>query len=268
VKQTLREIEKLGILTSGIDRFNLLEDFAVLDLLALARVCANPLDDMAVALVLISPLFKWSQKDLENARIDSQTPLFLHPVVEELLTPFLDKAKESSVLEFFVWLLKQNDHRSTFLSVYGQNTQIVLEEFFAQIRNFEKENISVMTFFLNWIQTRALWVKRDTAGTSNCVRPMTIHGSKGLEAHTIILLEADSCPTLQDRAFIYKNTLFWSAHKDDWPQSFKSLRSLHKEKMIHEYNRLLYVALTRARDHLYILSSSQGGQNSWYHSIK
>jgi ATP-dependent helicase/nuclease subunit A len=255
----LREVEKLGLETSGLDRFNLLEDFAILDLLALARVCANPLDDMAVALTLISPLFRWSETDLGKA------PLFETPKIQETLYPFIHLASQMSVLEFFVEVLQKMRYKQNFFQSYGRSCAVVFEAFFHEIRIFESECASHMSIFLSWIEGRHLEVKRDTSKGN--IRPMTIHGSKGSEASTVILLEADSTPRLQERLFLYKDTVFWTPHKELWPEAFKTLREHHKDKNIQEYNRLLYVALTRARDHLYIFATEKGSELSWYQGL-
>lgn len=267
VKQTLYELEKLGVQTSGLDRFDLKQDFLVLDLLALARVCDNPLDDMAVALTLTGPLFKWCETDLENLREEAPAYFFTHSKIQILLGDLIAYAHEHSVLEFFVWFLKQNGAQEKYLEIYGGNGEAILDEFFALIRKFEQDNISSMGLFLKWVHEQDLFIKKDPSTSSHTVFPMTIHGSKGLEAHTVILLEADSTPTLTDKAFIYKNTLFWTPKKESWPQSFKALREHSKEAILDEYNRLLYVALTRARDHLFVFSTTQGGGNSWYKAL-
>ncbi len=264
VKQTLHELDKLGLQTSGIDRFDLKQDFLMLDLLALARVCDNPLDDMAIALVLTGPLFKWSEKELEILRISNPNYFFNSPQIQDLFYDFLEFAHQHSVLEFFIWFLKQNNNSEKYLEIYGNNGQIILDQFFSVIRNFEQENISSMGLFLKWVNEQDLSIKKDSSTSDHKVFPMTIHGSKGLEAHTVILLESDSIPTLKDKAFIYKNTLFWTPRKETWPQSFKALREHSKDAILDEYNRLLYVALTRARDHLFIFSATPGAQNSWY----
>ena len=259
VKEVLREVEKQGITTSGLDRFALLEDFAILDLLALSKACINPLDDMAIALTLLSPLFRWDAQDLKCG------PLFSQETIRILLTPLIEKAQNSSVLEFFIWLLIENEKRLAFLESYGENCAVVLEAFFKEIRDFESLNPSTLDIFIPWIQYRNLDIKRDS--TKGSIRCMSIHGSKGTEAKTVILLEADSIPKLQDRLFLYKNTIFWTPQKELWPESFKALRSHHKDKIYNEYNRLLYVALTRAKDHLYIFANQEGGEMSWYQGL-
>lgn len=73
------------------------------------------------------------------------------------------------------------------------------------------------------------------------VRMMTMHKSKGLEADVVILLELDRAQVLSSHPFA---TMF---------EIFED--NLETEKA--DQHRLLYVALTRARHRLYILSNDQ-----------
>lgn len=73
------------------------------------------------------------------------------------------------------------------------------------------------------------------------IRMMTMHKSKGLEADVVILLELDQAQVLSSHPFATMFELF-----DD---------NLETEKA--DQHRLLYVALTRARHKLYILSNDQ-----------
>lgn len=76
---------------------------------------------------------------------------------------------------------------------------------------------------------------------SNRVRLMTMHKSKGLEADVVILLELDRAEVLGSHPFATMFEIF-----DD---------TLETEKA--DQHRLLYVALTRARHKLYLLTNDQ-----------
>ncbi len=56
-----------GVPVAGVDRLLLSAPLAVQDLLAAARFAAQPLDDLNLASLLVSPLFGWSQDDLFEA---------------------------------------------------------------------------------------------------------------------------------------------------------------------------------------------------------
>ncbi len=110
------------------------------------------------------------------------------------------------------------------------------------------------------------------------VRLMTIHGSKGLEAPVVFLADCNSTPGNKNA---YASLIRWPANKPQ-PANFQLQLSkdntdqitakLQQEKL-NEQSReelnLLYVALTRARERLYIsgIASSRRQQNSWYQII-
>ena len=106
----------------------------------------------------------------------------------------------------------------------------------------------------------------------NAVRIMTVHGAKGLQAKTVILPDTVELPKAQD-------SLFWleegvpvrslASEQDD--VLCKRLRAERTQANLAEYRRLLYVALTRAEDRLYICGATgkdNVNEQSWYHLAK
>jgi ATP-dependent helicase/nuclease subunit A len=257
VKNILAHLEEIGVPTTGLDRFELMEEFCILDLLALARVCSNPLEDMAVALTLISPLFFWGEKSFEPF-LNRQQPLYMFPQINELLSPLVEKARNSTVLEFYLWLLKERNAQEEFKNVYGENAGLSITAFFEQIRIFETQMPSSIDLFVSFMQNKTCSIKKDMVSQKNAendlqIRPLTIHASKGLEAKTVIFLDLPKTSRIQDRIFIYQETMFWAPTRGLWPEGFKELRQRYKKMEQEEYNRLRYVAFTRARDNLFII---------------
>ena len=60
----IRELKRLGVPVAGADRMKLTDQLAVQDLVALADVLLMPEDDLALAVVLKSPLFGFDDDDL------------------------------------------------------------------------------------------------------------------------------------------------------------------------------------------------------------
>lgn len=93
---------------------------------------------------------------------------------------------------------------------------------------------------------------------------MTAHGSKGLQARLVILPDTVGLPRFEDR-------LFWAHDKTqnvDVPLYVprnalsvgltRSLKDVMRSRVVEEYNRLLYVALTRAADRLVVCGWKPG----------
>jgi len=115
-------------------------------------------------------------------------------------------------------------------------------------------------------------------GKKSRVSLMTIHGSKGLEAPIVFLVDCNSTSSNRNA---YASLVRWPANKPR-PVSFQLQLSkqntdqitqkLQQEKLneqMREELNLLYVALTRAREQLYIsgVASSRSQPNSWYQII-
>ena len=95
-------------------------------------------------------------------------------------------------------------------------------------------------------------------GEQNTVKIMTVHGSKGLQSNIVFMPDAQRVPSKGETFFWADEFPIWIARKD---LKNNALTSIYDEKDIlreEEYHRLLYVALTRARDRLYICGYKRG----------
>ncbi len=113
-------------------------------------------------------------------------------------------------------------------------------------------------------------IEAETVPPSNAVRLMTIHGSKGLQSKVVIVAsvfgsaQTDVHHEYQDRLVVTPR-LFAShpkpwADKDDEPFSgiWEHGKQLHRAQVQAEARRLLYVAATRAEEHLIIAGAPRG----------
>jgi ATP-dependent helicase/nuclease subunit A len=110
------------------------------------------------------------------------------------------------------------------------------------------------------------------------VRLMTIHGSKGLESPVVFLADCNSTSSNKNA---YSSLVRWPANKsqpvnfqlqlskDNTDQITQNLQLELSNEQAREELNLLYVALTRAREQLYIsgIANNRNKDNSWYQII-
>jgi ATP-dependent helicase/nuclease subunit A len=114
---------------------------------------------------------------------------------------------------------------------------------------------------------------------NDAVRVMTVHAAKGLEAK--IVFNPDTCsvpaPRHDPKIFVLDTTvageqaMAWSPNKDfDWG-AVAAARETAREAAMEEYRRLLYVALSRAEERLYIAGfngAKDPDERSWANMIE
>jgi ATP-dependent helicase/nuclease subunit A len=108
--------------------------------------------------------------------------------------------------------------------------------------------------FLHWLGAGETEVKRDLDQRGrNEVRVFTVHGAKGLQAPVVFLPDTLQVPTQSPRLLWTADGLpLWPAHKGCTAPVAEAARADAVRRRDAEYRRLLYVALTRAEDRLYV----------------
>ncbi|WP_209000880.1 double-strand break repair helicase AddA [Stappia sp. BW2] len=292
-----RELKELDIPAAGSDRLVLTDHIAVQDLAALGRFLLLPEDDLSLACVLKSPLFDLTDDDLlEVAR---ETPEKVRPgtlwqmlvkrsdtsdkwkAVRAKLEDWRARADFVPPYEFYARLLGADGGRKAFRARLGVEVDDVLDEFLALTIAYEQSGTPGLEGFLAWMAAAPTEIKRELTNTKGMVRIMTVHGSKGLEARIVVLVDPGAPPVsaIHDPAFLPRKrlendllppALVWLPPKADrtpWHDAaVEALRDAQEE----EYRRLLYVALTRAEDRLIVCGwePKRGAhENCWYSMV-
>jgi ATP-dependent helicase/nuclease subunit A len=286
-----------GVPVAGVDRLLLNAPLAVQDLLAAARFAAQPLDDLNLAALLVSPLLGWSQEDLfelAHARAEALWPrlrssedlLGRYPGTLEGLGGLLAMADYATPHQFFETILSGPlDGRRKLFERLGPEARDPIEELLASALEFETTAPPSLHRFLDWFARGDVEIVRDPSSPLDAVRVMTVHGSKGLESPVVILADACGDP---DRRGGGAGGSFASLHlddegdavpifrprKDELVEPLRSELRLQEERERQEYWRLLYVALTRAEERLFVggaLGSSDSDgptEASWHRSVE
>jgi ATP-dependent exoDNAse (exonuclease V) beta subunit len=157
-----------------------------------------------------------------------------------------------------------------YRNIMNKNDEAI-NEFLKLSNDYFLEYGNSLQNFIYWVAKNPITVKRDTE-SSNKLRIMTVHGSKGLQAPIVILCDTTKLPTVSDRFIWNENEQLLSAKSSSYiPAFYETIKAKEQHKAYKEYLRLLYVGMTRAEDHL-IICGYQGNskipENCWYELIR
>ncbi len=284
VDALVRALKRNNIAVAGHDRMALGENLAVQDLIALGQCLLLPEDDLTLASVLKSPLFVVDEQALFLLAWDRGKKTLWErlresadkPCVEAyaLLSAMRARADFTAPYELYSYLLETLQGRKHIIARMGDEYHEAIDEFLGQALLYERSHTPSLQGFLHWLLSSDSEIKRDMEQARDCVRIMTVHGSKGLQAPIVILPDTVDVPQAKDTLLWYEAS---AGALPLWPSSKRldsaSAELKEKQKLLRlaEYRRLLYVALTRAEDRLYICGAS--GRNalseeSWYHLVR
>jgi len=286
---------------SGIEKGTLLDTLEIRDVVALLEILGAPFSNLSLAQTLKSPIFDLSDEDLialaslkegqwfsrlyalshlqpENERITRATRLLeswrklvgilpVHDLLDRIYS-------ESNLIERYVAAYPPHlQHR--VVSSLNRFIEIALE-----IDSGRYPSITRFLYRLQALRNSTQDAPDETpAGKSDArVRLMTIHAAKGLEAPVIFLADATNTASSKDA---YQAITRWpanenkpihfllAARKTDRDQWTNELLAQQEQEAVREDTNLLYVALTRARQYLFISGCEQKRRSDpgWFGAI-
>jgi ATP-dependent helicase/nuclease subunit A len=278
-----------GVPVAGVDRLRLGAPLAVRDLVAALRFAAQPLDDLNLAALLVSPLIGWSQDDLlahgyrdKEARLWEHLRRTGHPVVTQLneLLALADYQPPQALLH---WLLVGPwQGRRKLVARLGREANDPIEELLNAASAYAASNTPSLVGFLAWFDAGEGELKREAGNAGGLVRVMTVHGSKGLQAPIVILADAAGNPAnprgirldMPDpQAPDERRIPLPSLRKEERVGRIAEEHAAVEAAEAQEHWRLLYVAMTRAEEALFIggslgLREREPAENSWYAKLR
>ncbi len=255
-----RALKDRGIPVAGIDRLDLSGHIAVQDLMALAKFALLPEDDLNLACLLKSPIIGLSEEELAKLCVNrNEQTLFKRiqtqdDTLAKKLFEILNLADKMPPYEFFATVLGAYKGREKFLARLGYEAMEAIDEFLNMTFTFEQTNISSLQNFVYWFQGRKSVIKRDMEqNDQNTVKIMTVHASKGLQNNIIFIVDNQNT-VIKKKNLIWQNNLpLWLPDKEfQSPDLIEELYQKEAQKQEEEEHRLLYVAITRARDRVYL----------------
>jgi ATP-dependent helicase/nuclease subunit A len=276
----IRALKTAEIPVAGADRLVLTEHIAVMDMMALADALLLPDDDLALACVLKSPLFGLSEEQLFelawNRKGSLRASLRGNAALADTERTFADLEKSTRRLTpfaFFAHVLGALRGRAKFLARLGPEANDALDEFLNLALDYETRETPSLQGFAAWLRAAQSEVKRDMEMVRDEVRVMTVHGAKGLEANTVILADTTTKPTgPKDPRLLplAQGELVWATALSQDTPAMTDARLNAQQEARDEYRRLLYVAMTRAKERL-VIAGVQGDRKipdgCWYELV-
>ncbi len=280
-----RELSSFGIPFVSPRAEGLLAKVEVKVIVSMLSVVDNPLSDIPLLSVLRSPLFGYTADDFcrirragDGALINAMRKLSREDgETAKKCGEFLSLLGELRTLaagmpaDALVWEIY---NRTNALGMFGamKNGEIRqknLIEFYKCARDFEKSGYHGLYKFISYIvklHERGSDVPAPAAYAADAVRIMTIHKSKGLEFPVVFLGNSIRNFNLDDikSSVLMHPTFGIGMRYHDEARSCESstlardvIARARVDEMRSEELRILYVAMTRAREKLYIVCSSE-----------
>jgi len=296
-----RALREAGIAYLGTNKGTFLSCLEIQDMLALLNTLLSPFNNLALAQVLKSPLFSASDEHLQliaaikkgnwferlehlTNELNDQHPLFrawhylnkwreltgripVHDLLDKIFA-------DADVLERY--------HRSTPepLQARVASNLTLLLEMALDLDSGRYPSLTHFVFYLRSLQNTQSDAPDEAPMETRepRVKIMTIHASKGLEAPVVYL--ADTISTSRDKSSL-STLIDWPA-TDNRPKHFQLMSSVkdrdsiseklnlqYKDSQQKEDANLLYVAITRARQYLFIsgCQPEKGPFTNWYQPV-
>ncbi|MBK1670703.1 double-strand break repair helicase AddA [Rhodovibrio sodomensis] len=285
VEELVRELKLRGVPVAGVDRMVLTEQLAVRDLVALGRFLLLPEDSLTLACVLKGPLIglgeerlfelAWNrgQRTLWDALRDRAGENGDFERAFTRLSDWLARADYVPPYELYAQLLGAQGGRRDLVARLGPEANDPVDEFQALALAYEREHVPSLQGFLHWLEAGEQEVKRDAEHGGNAVRVMTVHGAKGLQAPVVFLPDTLQVPSQGPKMLWDEGAglALWPPRTGDLETVGRGLREAARHAQSQEYRRLLYVAMTRAEDRLYVCgynTRKTPPEGCWYELVQ
>lgn len=255
--------------------------------MSLLKIIDNPINDIALVTVLRSMIGGFNDNELIQIRIENRKLNFYEAMCEYLNIERADEILKNKVKEFlekidefrrykeymplneFIWKLYLDTGYYNYVSLMPNGALRVanLKILFEKAKQYEQTSFKGLYNFISFIDKLKL-SNKDMAGAKligeneDVVRIMSIHKSKGLEFPVVFLSGTGKKFNMQDlnsnlvllhqdigigpKYINYKEGITYSTLARD------AIKHKSKIEMLSEEMRILYVALTRAKEKLII----------------
>lgn len=266
-----------------------LDTVEIQTILSVLKIIDNPLQDIPLVVVLRSSICNFTDNDLITIRLTDRNCNFYEALIKTRLIcdgdlknkieSFLEKLEKwKSISQYmpldeFIWqiYLDTGYYQYVGLLPNGAMRQANLKTLFEKAKQYEKASFKGLFNFIQFIdklkkQNGDLASAKLIGENEDVIRIMSIHKSKGLEFPVVFLCNSHkkfNMQDLNDNILLHQDigfgpTIMDTARKIKYSSIAKDAIKLKmKQETLSEEQRILYVALTRAKEKLYITGRSK-----------
>ena len=253
-------------------------------IMSLLKIINNPMQDIALITVLRSSIADFTDNQLIEISFVDNKKTFYEKMIQYIennnnelsnkINDFLKKLEnwrkleEYKTLDEIIWQIYVDTGYMNYVSLMPNGKLKVsnLKMLFEKAKQYESLSFKGLYNFINFIE-KVKMSSKDTGAAKiigeneNVVRIMSIHKSKGLEFPVVILAGTGKKVNLQDlnEKLLMHQTLGFgptyidaARHIEFKTIAKKAISIVQKNEIISEEMRVLYVALTRAKEKLII----------------
>ena len=273
-----KEISALGIPVYSDSSGEYLQSIEIETIMALLRIINNPMQDIPLVTVMRSPIGNFTDNELIEIRMNDINANFYEalaktdtPKVKKFLQ-LLDEIRQDEqymALDEWIWNIYVKTGYMDYVSVMPNGNLRVsnLKMLFERAKQYESASFKGLFNFINFIDkikfnSEDLTAAKIIGENENVVRIMSIHKSKGLEFTVVILAGTGKQFNFQDLngkilldqdLGIGPQYINYERHIEFKTLAKKALAIKAKNEAISEEMRVLYVALTRAKEKLIVV---------------
>ncbi len=250
------------------------------------NILVNPLQDYPLIGTMYCPIFNFSSNELLEIKLFSNEKIFYNNILKfiengdniclknkcikfiEKINNWQNLSKSLSINELLSYIYEDSNYYNYIgLLENGNIRQANLYSLLEKAVSFEETNLHGLFNFITYINKFKLVSDEGKASilskNENVVKIMTIHKSKGLEFPVVFLAnlykkfnKSDSREAiLFDEEYMFGLTIFNSISKNEVRRKISSIQKSiisykNKVESYSEEMRILYVALTRAKENL------------------
>ena len=279
-----KEIADLGMPVFSDTSSEYLNSVEIQTIISVLKIIDNPMQDIPLVTVMRSMIGGFTDNDLIEIRLTDKNCNFYESILkaqvqvsEELrikINNFLEKienwreANEYLNLDELIWKIYLDTGYYNFVGLMqnGKLRQANLKMLFERAKQYESASFKGLFNFINFIDklklsSGDLGSAKIIGENEDVIRIMSIHKSKGLEFPVVFLSSTGKKFNMQDlnkKVLLHQNiglgpTYTNYENKIEYPTLAKeAIKIVTKREVLAEEMRVLYVALTRAKEKLVI----------------